>query len=315
MKYTLQDFTNIMFEGFKCTLPEETIQIISSLAQEVGSPTYIKTPVFDKREPASSTAVNKKRKGNKGMEVLGEEDWSSIRSFQPTVIEQKVGIDAQFDKIRLVLNKISDANYVEQKNNICDIMDELIANGILEEDMTRVGNAIFVIASNNRFYSKLYADLYTDLINQYPIMLTIFENNFSSFITVFNTISYVDAEVNYDLFCKNNKDNEARKSLSMFFVNLMKNGIIAEDRIITITHNLVTQVMEFIVQDNKKNEVDELSENIALLHNKKILGTSVSTVANQYIVNNINMLSKSKVKTYKSLSNKAIFKFMDIVEK
>jgi len=315
MKYTLQDFTNIMFEGFKCTLPEETIQIISSLAQEVGSPTYIKTPVFDKREPASSTSVNKKRKGNKGMEVVGEEDWSSIRSFQPTVIEQKVGVDAQFDKIRLVLNKISDANYVEQKNNICDIMDELIANGILEEDMTRVGNAIFVIASNNRFYSKLYADLYTDLINQYPIMLTIFENNFSSFITVFNTISYVDAEVNYDLFCKNNKDNEARKSLSMFFVNLMKNGIIAEDRIITITHNLMTQVMEFIVQDNKKNEVDELSENIALLHNKKILGTSASTAANQYIVNNIDMLSKSKVKTYKSLSNKAIFKFMDIVEK
>ena len=50
MKYTLQDFTNITFEGFNFTLPEETIKIISELSLQVGSPDYVKTPIFQKRE-------------------------------------------------------------------------------------------------------------------------------------------------------------------------------------------------------------------------------------------------------------------------
>ena len=38
-----------------------------------------------------------------------------------------------------------------------------------------------IMASNNIFYSKLYADLYTELIHKYEIMNTIFEANLSKF--------------------------------------------------------------------------------------------------------------------------------------
>jgi hypothetical protein len=58
MIYQLKDFTDITFDGFNFSLPEETIQMISSLSLEVGSPTYIKTPVFRKREnPLKSTGL------------------------------------------------------------------------------------------------------------------------------------------------------------------------------------------------------------------------------------------------------------------
>ena len=50
MKYTLEDFNNITFNGFKFDFPQDTLQIISELTLEVGSPNYVKTPIFQKRE-------------------------------------------------------------------------------------------------------------------------------------------------------------------------------------------------------------------------------------------------------------------------
>ncbi len=50
MKYTLEDFNNITFNGFKFDFPEETLKIISELTLEVGSPNYVKTPIFQKRD-------------------------------------------------------------------------------------------------------------------------------------------------------------------------------------------------------------------------------------------------------------------------
>ena len=52
--YQLKDFSNITFDGFNFNLPEETMQIISKLSLEVGSPSYIKTPVVRKRENLSN---------------------------------------------------------------------------------------------------------------------------------------------------------------------------------------------------------------------------------------------------------------------
>ena len=48
--YTLNDINNILFQGFDYKLPEETLKIISELALQVGSPDYVKTPVFQKRD-------------------------------------------------------------------------------------------------------------------------------------------------------------------------------------------------------------------------------------------------------------------------
>jgi len=299
--YSHQDFQNIIFDGFQFSLPEETIVLINELASKVGAPTYIKTPVFKKKEvpPATATAtVN--------------ETWEKVRGFKTTKIEQKKGIDSKIDMIRFHLNKITDKNYIDCHNKIVDLLNELIENNIKDEDLMRICLHIFEIASNNRFYSKLYADLYSDLITRFDIMKTIFNNSFNSFMELFNHVEYVDPAVNYDAFCKNNKDNECRKSLSTFILNLMKNNIISREKVMILLSQLLSQVQEFILLENKKNEVDELTENIALLFKAELVAEiMINGVSFMTILQN---LAKSKMKSYPSLSNKSIFKYMDLCE-
>ena len=312
--YTLNDFRDITFGGFDIKLPDRTIEIITELAEQVGSPTYIKTPVFAKREIPimKDQSFKKKRRGNQGMESVNDDDWESLRTFQATKIEQKIGIEAQFDLVRSCLNKITDKTYEEQCNKICDILTQLQNS---EEDLLRVGNAIFEIASTNRFYSKLYADLYTMLIHRYDVMRSIFQNNMDTFLGLFEKIEHISAEEDYDRFCKINMDNEKRKALSAFFVNLSQTKIIADEKIIEFASNLLKQVLQFIHQDNKKNEVDEMVENIAILYNKDLfLKSEVSMPNGETFTHTIEGLAKSKSKNFASLSNKSIFKFMDMVE-
>ena len=163
-------------------------------------------------------------------------------------------------------------------------------------------------------YSKLYAELYTSLIRNYDIMRTVFETNFDSFMDLFKCIEHADPDKDYDLFCKINKNNERRKALSSFFVNLTKNKIISEDKFFNLVSELFERLVSFISIENKKNEVDELTENIAILYNKELFETRSETIAGESYITIINRLARSKVKTYLSLSNKSIFKFMDLIE-
>jgi hypothetical protein len=321
MRYTLKDFTDITFNGFDIKLPEETLIIITELSQQVGSPTYVKTPTFQKREnvlKAGSTDGNdfKRKKKNRPTEILNDDDWETIRTFQTTKMEQKVGIEAQIDLMRSWLNKMSDKMYNEPCDKIMEILNQLIQDGIADEDMLRVGTIIFEIASNNRFYSKLYADLYSKLIENYQVMRNIFNENLASFMELFNCIEYVDSEKDYDRFCKINKDNERRKALSLFFVNLSTNNIIDGEKLKEMASSLLKKLVSFISQENMKNEVDEITENIAILysHNKSLYESCDEKFDGLTFGEMVNKLAHCKAKTYPSLSNKAIFKFMDLVE-
>ena len=334
-KYSLEDFNNITFNGFKFDFPEDTLKIISELALEVGSPNYVKTPIFQKRvnpmkvdvlnnkekdqehiKNGSDIPSNRKRRANKSMEILNEDDWETIRTFQTTKIEHKVGLDAQIDLLRSHLNKMSDKNYNDVKNKIIDVIENLMKEMIDNDEMTKLGTIIFEIASTNRFYSKMYADLYTDLINNFQIMEDVFQNNFNNFMNLFDTIEYVEPNVDYTKFCKINKDNEKRKALASFFVNLMNNNIISKNKIISIIRNLMNKVYTYIDQDNKKNEVDELIENIAVLYKKELFqeNAEYELINNMTIPAIIENLAHSKSKNHLSLSNKSIFKFMDLID-
>jgi hypothetical protein len=169
LKYTLKDFNDIIFNGFNFVLPDETVELISRLSKEVGSPDYVKTPVFKKREnPLKTEQPFLKRRS----------DELRSSSFQTTKLEDKVGIDAKIDVIRSHLNKMTDKNYIDMRNKIIDIIDNLITENVTDDDMLRVSTIIFEIASNNRFFSKIYAELYSDLLSKYDAMKTVFRGQF-----------------------------------------------------------------------------------------------------------------------------------------
>jgi hypothetical protein len=326
VRYTLENINSILFNGFEYNLPEKTLETISNLALQVGSPDYVKTPVFKKREnpmkvePVVKEAFGFKKtnKRGKAQEIVNDEDWEAIRTFQTTKIEEKVGIDSQIDAVRVYLNKITDKNYIDMRNKIVEIIDKIIHEGVAPEELSRFSSTIFDIASANRFYSKIYADLYSDLSTQYEIIQTAYERNLDKFTDLFNKIEYIDPTVNYDKFCEINKSNEKRKALASFYLNLMFNGIIPKVTIMKITRNLLSQIYTLISQDDKKNEVDELTETIGILYKKELYegdeAEDYDEIDGFTISEIVDKIAKSKVKDYKSLTNKSLFKFMDLID-
>jgi hypothetical protein len=249
---------------------------------------------------------------------INNEDWETLRTFQVTKIEQKTGVDGQIDQIRALLNKLTDKTFKDISEKIKQSINEFIEDGLLDEDFTKIGTSIFELASTNKFYSKMYADLYADLIQTHDFLKPIFDKNYESYIELFETIEYVDPDVNYDRFCEINKINEKRKAISMFFVNLSINNIVTKTSIAHILRNLLMNVLNYIQEANKKDEVDEITENIAILYREEIIKETIGTpellIDGKQITQIIMELAKSKSKDYKSLSNKAIFKYMDLVD-
>jgi hypothetical protein len=327
LKYTLQQMNAISCSGFNYEIPQETITIINYLTEQIGSNTIIKMTNFHKRpqtvvnnfeeESAQKMGQARKRKGNKAMEVFSD-DWETIRNFQATVIEQKTGIDAELSQIRMYLNKLTDKSYIDIREKIVASIDTILK---VEKDVMvlskNIGELIYDISSGNKFYSKIYAELYTELVNKYDWLKTTLDERMAEFVGLFKTIEYFDPDKDYDKFCDMNKQNEKRRANALFFVNLAINKFIPTDIVITMLKTLLEMVLDLIEQPNKKNEVDEITETIALLFNKDIMDDydeSEFIINNRTIEDVITMIAKSKSKDYKSLSNKAIFKYMDLIE-
>ena len=166
-QYTLQDFNTIIWGGFTYDLKDSgVIELISSLADKVGAPSYIKTPVFPKREKqekmdnsngngcgssgSSSGSSSKdgrqnvlatnygaicnngnnsniRRTRNKPSQIT-DDDWNTIRTFQKTELRRVEGIEKRIDTIRSLLNKLTEATYSVVKNEIFDEVKEIIEN-------------------------------------------------------------------------------------------------------------------------------------------------------------------------------------------
>jgi hypothetical protein len=111
-----------------------------------------------------------------------------------------------------------------------------------------------------------------------------------------------------------NRNNENRRALSAFFVNLTAKKIISEDKLLDLFKKLIMQVYEFIKVENKKSEVDEIVENLCILYNKDLVEDCEDEIDGKSLNEIIQELSECKAKSWPSLSNKSIFKFMDILE-
>jgi hypothetical protein len=316
-QYSITEIETIAFNGFNYSIPQDVLDIITNLSMKVGSPAYIKTPVFQKKEQTKQPVPVRRRRQKESVNT----EWESptVQVQVGSVLAQKDGIDIHINKIRVCLNKLSETSYVDILSQITDILNTSIIGQVSEEDLFRVGNMIFEIASNNKFYSKLYAKLYTELIQLFQPLYEIFNTNYDSYLTLFKNIQYVDPDENYDQFCVNNATNERRKAVSAFFVNLTLNGVMTSNNLIRILKDLFETILAFIVQPNKSNEVCELIENISILYDPKVRplyeGPSIlveTTVMSGTFAEVLSQLAKTKVKTYPSLSSKTIFKCMDL---
>jgi hypothetical protein len=329
-QYSILDYEDITNAGFLCNLSQETLDIISKLSEQVGAPTYIKTPIFLKKEHRSTNVVGGgigsgggggggsfKKNKNKPSEIT-DDDWEVIRAFQTTQKHVSEGIQKNVENIRGYLNKITDANEDAMTKDIKAEISQLIEHDTSHENMMKIGYSIFNIASSNSFYSALYARLFKSLMTDFDIFKKIFEDNFKEFMNLFESIEFVDPKKNYDKFCEYTKTNDKRRAMSLFVVNLMINHIIGGDEIIEIIKQIQTLISSYLRKPEKSNEVEELTENLFIIitKSKDYLGKDETKSSWENIVKNIEFVTilKPKMKEYPSITNKTIFKHMDIFE-
>uniref|UniRef100_A0A6C0IIA0 MIF4G domain-containing protein n=1 Tax=viral metagenome TaxID=1070528 RepID=A0A6C0IIA0_9ZZZZ len=327
IKFTPSDFERIKNNGFSCTLSPETIAIIQALADQVGAPEYIKTPQFIKMDiKETQQQQNKKRRGGPKSYELNDEAWDTVRNFKTTLIVKKEGMGAVIDQIRKHLNKMTAKTYDTLRDNIIKeiatitegVLDNMNTLDTVEDEefvteISKIGEALFTIASGNSFYSNMYAKLYKELMAKFAFMQTIFETNFNKFNTLFNDFTYCDPNKDYDQFCLNNKVNEKRRALSLFYVNLMKEKLIASGEIEKILQQLQTNLMKAIKEPEQKNIVDEMTEIMFIII---VNGYQQLKEVDEWssIEDFINLVATLKPTSYPSITNKTIFKFMDILD-
>jgi hypothetical protein len=324
-KYTLPEIHQIASNGFQLTLSPEVIGTLNHILQELSGEQLIKNPVFNSHmiyymNNNVQPKTNLNRNKNKKTRESSDEEWKA-QPFKSTKIEHKVGIDGNIDKIRLYLNKISDKTFLQMRENILSELMIIYENELTTEDNNKVCNTIYDFSSSNKFYSNIFADLYSELVTLYQSIQIHFNNKitFENILDIYNNIQYVDSNENYDLYCDNIKINEKRRSMSQFYINLCKNGLIPKEKIVKVLVELFKKILQKIEEPNNKNEVDELVENIVILYDRDILN-DINEDDDEYMFDDENItdvierLANSKAKDYKSLSNKTIFKFMDLID-
>jgi len=288
--YKISDFKNIEKNNTINELNIESISVINAISKRVGSTTYRKTPVFRKKKQEKEVIVN-----------------GTV--FKKTKFINKLDEDEiNLDKIRESLNKLTQKNYEQISKEIIMNIKHFIysKNKII---LVSIGKSIFDISSINKFWVKLYAKLYNELIQNFPIMKEICIKNFESYMSLFNNIEVVD-EKDYDNFCKVNKTNEKRRSLTDFYTKLFCFDILSVDNMFSIMTELIKKMK--VETENENIEImEEVFENINIILSnigKNIKNNNKYNYITEEIIDIYNTIDSS------GISKKLIFKLGDLFE-
>lgn len=290
-RYTLSDFKEIETKYNIDELNTAAIAIINAISKKVGAPTYRKTPVFKKKKNDNQTY--KERNINisfKKTKFSNKEDENIINQ----------------DRIRGLLNKLTNNNYNEISQEIIMNIRHFVfsKNQVI---LLSIGRAIFDISSENKFWVKLYAKLFNELIENFPIMRDICINNFNNFMSIFDNVEVCD-EDDYDNFCKINKNNLKRRSLTLFYTHLYKFDLLTDEDIFVLLDKLFERMF---LNEHTTELYEEIFENIS------IIITSLSDIISSS--NKWDNMTQKLIDIYELLnknnkSKKIVFKLLDIFD-
>ena len=248
ISYTISDY-KLLEANLNYELDENIINIINGIAKKVGAKDYQKTPVFKRKY--------------KNQEKISLENWESIRNFKQTELHvEKNNTAADINTIRNLLNKLTKDNYETMKIDLFEKIDSLLKE---KDILNMIGEEIFIIGSSNFFWAELYANIYKDLTLKYSSLKEICNNHVDKYFKVFENITEVSAEKDYEKFCDINKINEKRKSTSSFLIHLMNNDVISTQIMINIINKLFNTIDKNSDNIKYKIENQELIENVCIL--------------------------------------------------
>jgi hypothetical protein len=265
MLYTLSDIYDILQNGIEYQLPSSISINIDRIEKEIAN-SSIKKMYSYPTTTTTTTSIPNTSSHNKSLSSSSsssssnkykekELSWENIRNFKITKIEKKEGTDKYINDIRICLNKMSNKNYDTQQTIIIQKISEMED----EEQIIKVATAIFDIASTNKFYSEMYAKIYKELMDLYPVFKNILNDFFLQFLTSVSNLKYVDPNIDYDAFCNYNKQNDKKKATAVFIIHMMKQNVILPEKVLDIIHNLIVKIEGYMIIENQLNELEEMT--------------------------------------------------------
>ena len=290
VSYTLADFQSIANTHHTIALPPTVMEVIGHLAQIFGT-TFSTTTVYTELKPRISRHQQRQK-----------EDWKT--EFKATTIIEKT--DKMMD-IRTALNKLSAKNYDVTSDFILEKVKELFADETVEN--STVTTTVVDIMRTSKI--AVYPKFYKILTETFPLFAASVDQIQESYMASMDEIKYADQNTDYNAFCTNNKANDHRKATADFITQLVPLGLIPHDKIFFMTNTLVDRVQTRMKETDKTYEVDELTENIFILMGAFIKIAKISEDVKDKII----YLSQRKIRELPSMSSRAIFKYVDLVEK
>lgn len=276
MSYSL-DFCHSLDNTYKTqyNLDDSIIEMIASIETIINDKNYCLTPIFN---------------------------------YKSKIKTNRNEIDNIISQLKSSINKISDKNFNKQYEKILELLKQLEKN-FESKDIVLCANIIFEIASNNLFYSELYAKMFSQLYNEFDFIKKPLVNTMLTFIESYKNIDSLSDSDNYEMFCAIIKNNEKRLALLKFLIYLMKYNILNQKKIIGIAQYIKGNITNKLESDNNTKEIEFMSENLFLI--LKEAYTNLEPFDEwQNIVKYIEEFKDKK--PHKSLSYKTIFKYMDM---
>lgn len=293
LTYNITQINDIRDNGFIFELAESSLDVINTISEIVGASNYVRTPVFPKKE----------KKIHKSKEI--------DPNFKATVIKKEDNKNTV--SIRSLLNKLTDNNY----DTIYEEIDKIIKNIVKDEnidELNEISDFIFLTAGTNKAFSKVYAKMYNNLIENYSKFQDILNSHVDKHLELFKNVEVISPSEDYEKFCQVNKKNDERRALSLFISNLYNNNTLDCDVIYNIVSLLHENIEENINNENKSGQVLEAAENSCIIIMNSLDKLKINEDWSN-IKDYIQKMITRKTKEFKSLPSKSIFKYMDINDK
>ena len=319
--YYIEDFNDIIFSASNSqnqfVVSNEIKKMLLSLEKELNiiNPNNLSSEIKKKTMLPSSSSASTFHSHSQNQKT--EENWREnaeaiAKSFKATkfVEIEKGSIEKKITEFRVLLNKISTKNFSTQKPLIINMINEIFSIIDNAPDICeKIFKIVIEIVGSNHFFSNLYAELYKEIFIQNSFFKEKILEFYANFKLSINEIHFVDNNIDYDGFCNYKKINDNRRSMTLFFVNLVKCQVLDFDLLSETLIYFLDKSLHYIDEKERINEVEEISENIFVI----ISNFKTEKHFSQSIYEKINLISSMKIKEHFSLSNRVKFKYMDIV--
>lgn len=314
--YNLKDFDKISeADDYKpYILTAEFHALVGSIDNKI-------IPFICEKTPDRFVVENKFRPQQQQQHQMRNDNWDHVQNKKvvfKSVQTTSEGVDKCILDIRVCINKLSNKNYESQKSAIFDHLQNCLEDENDEkrgENFKKISGFIFSVASTNAFFAEIYATLYTELMDKYSFFQELLHEYLKSYVSGVQTIKYVDPNANYEDFCVYNKENDVRKANALFITKLVSKKALGLDKLTSIIVAFQLLTIQYKDEPNRVHEIEEIAEILFLIvkeGNGLFQDCKQEDIWNTYIIPNIHLIASVKRGENKSISSRAIFKYMDI---